>query len=422
MTEDRERLFAGVLPVDDVDSGAIDLAGRFAELIDRLEQAVDALTAPKPIGDWAQAIALAVDSLAATREREAWQRAALQRVLDELVGEATVDGTVTTTPLALAEVRALLADRLQGRPTRANFRTGHLTVCTLHPMRSVPHRVVCLLGLDDGAFPRKAPRDGDDLMLDTPQLGERDPRTEDRQLLLDALLAATDRLIIAYTGNDERTNSPRPAAVPVGELLDVIDATARADHGLARTQVVVRHPLQPFDPRNFAPGALVPARTWSFDPVALDGARALSGPRTEPGPFLARPLPPLDAPLVELEDLLRFVQHPVRAFLRQRLRISARGRLRGDRGQPAGRARRAAAVGRGPAADRGAARRRRRTHGDAGRDRSRDAAARSAWPTGHHRRLPGCGRDRGARQTCWLPVAPAATRSMSARPSRTAGC
>ena len=92
-------------------------------------------------------------------------------------------------------------------------------------MRSVPHRVVCLLGLDDGAFPRKAPRDGDDLMLDDPHVGDRDPRSEDRQLLLDALLAATDRLIITYTGNDERTNAPRPPAVPVGELLDAVDAT-----------------------------------------------------------------------------------------------------------------------------------------------------------------------------------------------------
>ncbi len=90
------------------------------------------------------------------------------------------------------------------------------------PMRSVPHRVVCLLGLDDGTFPRKAPRDGDDLMLDDPHVGERDARTEDRQLLLDALLAATDRLIITYTGHDERTNLPRPPAVPVGELLDVV--------------------------------------------------------------------------------------------------------------------------------------------------------------------------------------------------------
>jgi hypothetical protein len=79
--------------------------------------------------------------------------------------------------LRYAEVRALLADRLEPRPTRANFRTGHLTVCTLVPMRSVPHRVVCLLGLDDGTFPRKAPRDGDDLLLREPHVGERDART-----------------------------------------------------------------------------------------------------------------------------------------------------------------------------------------------------------------------------------------------------
>ena len=120
-------------------------------------------------------------------------------------------------------MRALLADRLRGRPTRANFRTGHLTVCTLVPMRSVPHRVVCLLGLDDGAFPRRPRRDGDDLMLDDPYVGDRDPRTEDRQMLLDALMAATERLIITYSGHDERTNLRRPPAVPVGELLDIVD-------------------------------------------------------------------------------------------------------------------------------------------------------------------------------------------------------
>ena len=49
MTEDGQRLFEDVLPVDDVDSGAIDLAGRFAELVDRLHDAIDALRAPQPI-------------------------------------------------------------------------------------------------------------------------------------------------------------------------------------------------------------------------------------------------------------------------------------------------------------------------------------------------------------------------------------
>jgi exodeoxyribonuclease V gamma subunit len=125
-------------------------------------------------------------------------------------------------------------------------------------------------------------------------------------------MAATDRLIVTYTGKDERTNTPRPPAVPVGELLDTIDATARP----GREAVLVQHPLQPFDPRNFtAPDP------WSFDRVTLAGAIAMAGPRAERGPFLARPLPPVSAPVVELDDLVRFAQHPVRAFLRQRLGI-----------------------------------------------------------------------------------------------------
>jgi exodeoxyribonuclease V gamma subunit len=322
MTEDDQRLFAGVLPLDDVGSGSIDLAGRLAELIDRLETALDRLGRTQTIDAWAAAIAHAADLLAVPAQNDSWQRSELQRLLDDIVREATVAGVANPAALAPAEVRALLADRLKGRPTRANFRTGHLTICTLVPMRSVPHRVVCLLGLDDGTFPRQAPRDGDDLMLEHPHVGDRDPRSEDRQLLLDALLAATDRLIITYTGNDERTNTPRPPAVPVGELLDLVDETARSGDRPARDQVLVRHPLQPFDARNFASGALVRGRTWSFDPVTLEGARALELPRIQPGPFLAHPLPPAAARRLELDNLVRFAQHPVRAFLRQRLGTS----------------------------------------------------------------------------------------------------
>jgi exodeoxyribonuclease V gamma subunit len=314
MTEDEQRLFADVLPLDDVESGAIDLAGRFAELLDRLQATLDELRRPKPIAAWAGALAGGADAICATAPLDAWQRAELQRLLDDVVTEAAGHDA----ELSLPELRALLADRLRGRPTRANFRTGHLTICTLVPMRSVPHRVVCLLGLDDGVFPRKAPRDGDDLMLEDPRVGERDPRTEDRQQLLDALMAASDRLIVTYTGNDERTNLPRPPAVPVGELLDVIERTAPD----ARDQVVVRHPLQPFDERNFAPGALVPDRVWSFDRVMQQGAVALQGERAEAPPFLAAPLPPLSAQVLELDDLVAFVSRPVRAFLRRRLGIA----------------------------------------------------------------------------------------------------
>jgi exodeoxyribonuclease V gamma subunit len=320
MSESGWQLYEGVLPVDDVESGAIDLVGRFTEFVDRVGTSIDALQGPNTVAGWAGAIADAADALTATSDRDAWQRRELRRMLAEIVTEA--NGAATTTLVALSEVRALLGHRLRGRPTRANFRTGHLTVCTLVPMRSVPHRVVCLLGLDDGAFPRKSPRNGDDLLLDAPHVGDRDPRTEDRQMLLDALLAAREKLIILFSGNDERTNAPRPPAVPVGELLDAVDRTARSDQGLGRDRVVVRHPLQPFDARNFLAGELVPGIPWSFDQTALDGATALSEQRSETPPFLAAPLPPLTAPRLALDDLVQFAERPVRAFLRQRLGIS----------------------------------------------------------------------------------------------------
>jgi exodeoxyribonuclease V gamma subunit len=313
MTEDGERLYGDALPLDDVDSRSIELAGRFAELIARLRGFLDALAAAHPLAEWARLTADAADALTLTAGRDRWQRSELQRVLDTLVSEA---GAEDDAPIGPGEFRAHLAARLAGRPTRANFRTGHLTVCTLMPMRSVPHRVVCLLGLDDGAFPRRAAHDGDDLLLADPHIGERDPRSEDRQLLLDALMAATERLIVTYTGNDERTNAERPPAVPIGELLDAVRDTVQGGDG-----VVERHPLQPFDPRNFAAEA-----PWSFDAVALRGARALHAERRDPPPFLSGALPAREEPIVDLDDLVRFVEHPARAFLRRRLGISLRGR------------------------------------------------------------------------------------------------
>ena len=128
-----------------------------------------------------------------------------------------------------------------------------MTVATLVPMRSVPHRVVCLLGLDDGVFPRAGVRPRRRPAARNPVIGERDPRAEDRQLLLDAICAATGHLVVLYSGADPRTGARRPPAVPVGELLDAVTATVSPG---AEAAVVIRHPLQPFDGRNFTPGAL----------------------------------------------------------------------------------------------------------------------------------------------------------------------
>ena len=319
--EDNNRL-ATALPLDDVGSSDVALAGRFAELLARLTTAVDAMAGEQSVREWQRTLQDAVGSLTRVSSTDGWQAAELHRELAAMAEQAALSGSADVR-LGRTDIRALLAGKLAGRPTRANFRTGTLTVCTMVPMRSVPHRVVCLLGLDDGVFPRAAREDGDNLLARDPAVGERDPRSEDRQLLLDALMAATDTVVITYTGADERTGQRRPPAVPLGELLDALDDTAtRPDGKTVRDQILIRHPLQPFDPRTVKPGELGRPGPFTFDPAAARGARAAAEPRHPAPPFLHTPLPPLPVADIELEALIALLTHPAKGFLRQRLEVA----------------------------------------------------------------------------------------------------
>jgi exodeoxyribonuclease V gamma subunit len=330
LSDDSDMLLGGVLPLDDVGSGDVDLIGRLAEFVTRLETVTDRLVGTHALDHWLQTIEDGVGALTSVRPTDSWQLGQVQREIDGLrsgagaLRDASSLGSSGTmdVDLRLPDVRAMFSDRLAGRPTRANFRTGVLTVSTLVPMRSVPHRVVCLLGLDDGIFPRVGVTDGDDVLARRPLTGERDPRSEDRQLLLDAVLAATDTLVITYTGANEFTGQARPPAVPVGELLDALDLTATDPDGPVRERVTVPHPLQPFDRRNLVVGALMPGRSFAFDRFALAGARAVERERDAPPPFLSGALPPPAAGDVALADLVDFYGGPVKGFLKQRLGIA----------------------------------------------------------------------------------------------------
>ena len=276
MAEDGQRLFAGTLPLDDVESGDIELAGRLAEFVERLHAAFDGLAGDRTmrrLGRRAGGDRRLADGDVA-RRRLAAGRA---HVAARRVGRGGDDGRAGTAPSTIGcdDVRSLLTERLKGKATRANFCTGHLTVCTLVPMRSIPHKVVCLLGLDDGSFPRHIERDGDDLTAQDPRVGDRDVRSEDRQLLLDALLAAREHLVITYSGHDERSNQPRPPAVPVGELFDVVDHTVRTAVGPGPRRHRRRSTRCSPSTRGISCRASsIPAAPWSFDELNLDGARA----------------------------------------------------------------------------------------------------------------------------------------------------
>ena len=310
MSDDAHAWIDNTLPLDDVSSNRVELAGQLAEFVCRLQQTADSLSGARPLHHWLTALTDGITTLTRINDSDAWQTSQLQREFAEVLQQA---GSRADTALRLPDIRALLDQHLAGRPTRANFRTGTLTVCTMVPMRSVPHRVVCLVGLDDGVFPRLGVVDGDDVLARDPMTGERDIRSEDRQLLLDAVGAATEKLVITYTGANEYSGQPRPPAVPLDELLDTLDMTTPDK---IRDHIVVVHPLQPFDIRNVERGALVADVPFSFDPTVLRAAKVSAGQRREHPKFISGPLPspPLDD--VILADLVAFFKDPVKGFFR----------------------------------------------------------------------------------------------------------
>jgi exodeoxyribonuclease V gamma subunit len=293
-------------PLGGVDSGDVELAGRFAEYLDRLEAALARLSGPQNPHSWQRALHDALDDLTACAEADAWQLPhAARRITEALTGAGDREVTLT-------DLRDVLATVLAPRPTRANFRTGDLTVATLVPMRFVPHRVVAIIGLDDGCFPRVGHLTGDDILGVDPCIGERDPRSEDRQLLLDALMSATDHLVLCYAGADPVTGKTFPPVAPLADIIDTVTATVETGAPVIRHQ-----PLQPHDPANFQT-----PQPFSYDTHNYAAARQMTNDTRPRPPFVPGPLTSVATAEVSLDDLVAFVTHPVKAFLRQRLEVS----------------------------------------------------------------------------------------------------
>ncbi len=339
MAEEDQRYLGAVLPVDDVSSADVDLVGRWTELLDRLTGLLAQLSGTHPVAHWLDTCETALTLLTDTTTTDRWQQVEAAQALAQ-VRERVADDAV---PLRLADLVALLRPALAGRGRRSGYRTGALTVCGFAPLRGVPHRVVVLLGMDDGAFPRRGADDGDDVTARDPLVGEPDPRAGDRQLFCDAVAAATQRLVVVHCGADERTGAPRVPCVPVAELLDAVDDAVALHHPDGRPatarDLVMHHPLHPVDPRAFGASAGSSAGPTSYDRTALAAARALVAARAEPPqprPFLAPPLDwpphgpagsydPADGVDVELASLVAALQHPVGAFVRDRLGVTLPG-------------------------------------------------------------------------------------------------
>lgn len=335
-------LFGGALPYDDVEGNVAGLLGKLADLCTTLFGFRDALAAPRDLEAWRDALGRLLADMVASDDLTADQHNEVRKALSRLATRARDGGFPSALPLDA--VRPLVLEELTRAPTARGFLSGGVTFCEMVPMRAIPFRVVCLLGMHGDAFPRIRRALGFDLVARKPRRGDRSAREDDRYLFLEAILSARDRLLVTYVGQGIRDNAELPPSVVVSELLDTLgesfvvpdggddDARVAATQELAaeraqrriRERVVVRHPLQPFSTRYFTGDP----ELFSYARSYFAGAQALHEPSRPAPPFVTGPLPPArtegaeTAVEVELDELVRFFERPARSFLQRRLLLS----------------------------------------------------------------------------------------------------
>lgn len=334
MSEDGSYAVRSALPLDDVGSSDIEVVGAVAELMVRLIRLAREAEGLHPPHQWVRICREAVESLTAPGPEDAWQLDHAWQVLADIGEAAPPDAPA----VPLDDLLAMLTDALGGRPPRSAFRSGAITVCTPWPARHVPHRVVCVVGLDDSSLPRPERLDGDNVLDLRGGPDAHEARHRERQVFLDLVRSARQHLVLTWTGADPRTGEYRPPAVVVPELLDAIDRIATLPEGRpARDALVIRHPLQSHDPSCFGAtdqGPLRPGSLFGFDPAAAAAARVLvdtaapvGRPARPDGPLATRlHVPPWqwEDDVVPLADVVDVVAHPARAFLRRRAGFSHR--------------------------------------------------------------------------------------------------
>lgn len=252
--------------------------------------------------------------------RAAWD--ALQEAVARIAGDPEQVGEDPL--LHFSEVRDVLLEALDGVPERQRFLMGGITFCGMVPQRAIPFAMVCVLGLDEGAFPRRHRDGGLDLMTRLRRVGDRDPRSDDRWLFLETLMSARRRLHLSWLGQGARDGAPRIPAAPLAELLSELDRGAGLPFDDSDPQARpwrVQHPLQAFDARHFD----------GSDPALFSHSAAFAAMRGDGQgqrpPFLdgevAAPEPMPEA--IGLSALIRYWRRPAENLLHDRLGLKLDG-------------------------------------------------------------------------------------------------
>ena len=288
MPATEQQLYEGIAPYSEVEGTDSDRLEKLQLIIDLAQHWREKLTAYEgtPI-DWLAELDQLAEAFFAPDHSEDYALRSFREALIAAVSEA--GDTVINLQVLTEIVQSVLDDNTNVR----QFLTGKVTFSNMVPMRCIPFRVICLLGMNADDFPRQDRPVSFDLTAQQPRRGDRSRANDDRYLFLETLLSAREVFYLSYVGKDVRDNTDKAPATVVTELLAYLNASYKnvAGQNLLGQDLsdnvalsVLQHPLQPFSKRyfdqsdqklhNFKPLWFEAASTERKNVTFIDGAES----------------------------------------------------------------------------------------------------------------------------------------------------
>ncbi len=315
----QDRLYADILPLDAVEGQDSKILSQLIEFTEALFQAVKSLQAARSAAEWTTSLHCLLQQFFIQDLESQNELQRIREALNQLLANTQAAGF--SAALSPAVVQDWLRQALAHSEHPTGFMNGKVTFCAILPMRSIPFKIIALLGMNDRDYPRSHPVPGFDLMATQPRRGDRSRRHDDRYLFLETLLSARDTLYISYQGQSIQDNSEQPPSVLVSELLAYVQQGCKTDQGTdILPQVCTQHPLQAFSPRYFNGES---AKLFSYAREYTAASQQLSSLRTPLAPFISTPLSAPEASWQRLDglQLVRFFRNPSQYVLQQRLHL-----------------------------------------------------------------------------------------------------
>jgi exodeoxyribonuclease V gamma subunit len=332
MQADGKQLCKGRLPLPGVEGDLAVAVGGLSDFVDALHTTAEDFQTPRPVAQWARDLRALLKRFFDARSDEKDELGQLHTAIDrleKLAGDASYTGEAD-----IAVIRAQLLATLEEPKTRDGYLRGVVTCCALKPLRSVPFRVICLLGMNGGVFPRPDRAEAFDLMAARRKPSDRSVRDDDRYLFLETVVAAREVLYFSYLGQSQADEHSYPPSVAIGELLDALDRSFEFEES-ARAALVRRHRLQAFSAAYFNPDNPQLLSYSATQAAAAEKLRETLGrdeeaveAEAESQWFIKQPLNPPEAErkAVTLDELLHFYRKPVEHFVRNRMEMYLRSR------------------------------------------------------------------------------------------------